>query len=275
MPQPSERRVALVTGSGRGIGRATATALGRTHALAIHYRRNEETARAAETALKAQGVETLLVKAELEKPEELEAMIAAINDKLGPVDTFVANAAAGVFRSVQETKRHQVLRTLDTIIASFVHLSQLITPTMRPGGRIVAVSGADSTFAVPAHGVIGASKAALESLVRSLAAELGPRGITANAVMPGPVLTDSSRMFWENDPGEAEVILSAIPARRFANPEDIAEVIAFLCSPAASYVSGVVIPVDGGLNAGGGPWGALQERSNRSHSATAKAAAKS
>jgi NAD(P)-dependent dehydrogenase (short-subunit alcohol dehydrogenase family) len=137
---------------------------------------------------------------------------------------------------------------------------------MPPGGRIVAVSGSDSRFAVVDHGLIGAAKAALESLVRNLAVELGPRGITVNAVMPGAVRTDSLDLAVDGAGAGAgatmvETILRSIPLGRFAEPADVASVIAFICSPGAAYISGATIVIDGGLSAGGGPWVPLQAAS--------------
>ena len=256
------RPVALVTGSGRGIGRATALRLAPTHDLVVHYRRDE--AAAAEVAKLAEdaAARTLLVRAELESEDDLDALVASVRESFGHLDVFIANAAAGAFRDALATKRHEVARTLQTIVASFVQLTQGIAPLMGPGGRIVAVSGTDSAYAVPAHALIGASKAALESLVRNLAVELGPRGITVNAVAPGPVATDSSALYYEHDPEAAQLLRASIPAGRFAQPEEIAEVIAFLASPAASFVNGTVLVADGGLSAGGGPWASLARRAN-------------
>jgi enoyl-[acyl-carrier protein] reductase III len=264
------RPVALITGSGRGIGRATALLLAPTHDLVVHYRRDESAAAEVAELAEEAGARTLLVRAELESEEDLDALLAAVRESFGRLDVFIANAAAGAFRDVLATKRHEVARTLQTIVASFVQLAQGIcaagtggeAPLMGEGGRIVAVSGTDSSFAVPAHALIGASKAALEALVRNLAVELGPRGITVNAVAPGPVETDSSALYYDRDPEAAEILRASIPAGRFARPEEIAEVIAFLASPAASFVNGTVLVADGGLSAGGGPWASLARRAD-------------
>jgi NAD(P)-dependent dehydrogenase (short-subunit alcohol dehydrogenase family) len=254
------RPVALVTGSGRGIGRATTLRLAATHDVVVHFRRDEAAAGKVAKLAEAEGARTLLVRAEMESEADLDALVAAVRDTFGRLDVFVANAAAGAFRDTLATSRYEVGRTLQTIVAGFVHLVQGVAPLMGAGGRIVAVSGTDSAYAVPAHALIGASKAALESLVRNLAVELGPRGITVNAVAPGPVATDSSARYYDRDPEAADILRAAIPAGRFADPAEIAEVIAFLTSPAASYVSGHVLVADGGLSAGGGPWALLAAR---------------
>lgn len=262
------RPVALVTGSGRGIGRATALRLAPSHDLLVHYRRDEQAAAQVADLARQLGATVQVVRAELESEQELAELVQGAERRFGHVDVFVANAAAGAFRDVLKTKRHEVERTLQTIVASFVQLSQGLAPLMPEGGRIVAVSGTDSTFAVPAHGLIGAAKAALESLVRCLAVELGPRGITVNAVAPGPVATDSSALYYDADPEGAEILREHVPVGRFGRPEDIAEVIAFLASPEAAYISGIVLVADGGLSAGGGPWAGLQRRSDRLRAAS-------
>ena len=182
--------------------------------------------------------------------------------RFGRVDAVVANAAAGAFVPISQAERRHVSRTLETIVVSFVELVRLVAPHLGPHGRIVAVSGTDSRFAVTDHGLIGAAKAALESLVRNLAVELGPTGTTVNAVVPGPVLTESLTFALEEGTYRgADEIRASIPLGRFADPSEVAAVIAFLCSPAASYVTGTTIVVDGGLAAGGGPWTTLQKAS--------------
>lgn len=256
------RRVALVTGSSRGIGRATMLALAPDHDVIVHYRRRPEEAEAAAAEAREVGARAVSAKAELESPAELEEMIGSAVAEFGRIDTFVANAAAGAFLPIIGSKPHHVERTFRTIVNSFTDLVRLILPHMPDGGRIVVVSGLDSRNAVVDHGLIGAAKAALESLVRNLAVELGDRQITVNAVEPGPVMTESLAYAHEQRlENEPDPVFDSIPLGRYAQPEDIANVIGFLCSEAAGYVSGTVLPVDGGLSAGGGPWTALQKKS--------------
>lgn len=249
-------RVALVTGSSRGIGKATALRLARDHAgIVVHYRRREAEAVTVAEELEAAGASVLTARAELEKDEDLSAMMAEIERKWGRLDTFVANAAAGAFKPMRDQEAHHLQRTYDTIVRSFVLLMSMAVPLMRPGGRVVVVSGLDSRVTVPLHGTIGAAKAALEALVRQYAVELAGRDITVNAVVPGSVATEAREMSRAKNPAMGEAVTRAIPLGRSAEPEEIANVIGFLCSPEASYVNGASIVVDGGISAAGAPWG--------------------
>lgn len=259
MSATGERRVALVTGSSRGMGRAIALALAPDHDVVVHYRRRPEEAAATVGAVRGLGARAIAVRAELEDPDDLAALAGRAVEEFGRVDAFVANAASGAFLPVLAAEHHHVERTFGTIVIGFADLLRLLIPHIPAGGRIVVVSGSDSWVGVANHGLIGAAKAALESLVRNLAIELGPRGITANAVLPGPTSTESFQYAIDHGPESlSEELLRSIPLGRFAEPEDVAAVIAFLCSPSARYVSGTSLPVDGGQLAGGGPWARLQ-----------------
>ncbi len=253
------RRVALVTGSSRGIGRATAIALAADHDVVVHYRRRREEAEEVAAAVRARGADAIAIRAELESEDDLQALADAIVERFGRLDALIASAAAGAFLPIVAAGHHHVERTFASIVTSFADLVRLLVPQMPDGGRIVVVSGSDSWVGVANHGLIGAAKAALESLVRNLAIELGPRNITANAVLPGATATESFEYAVDHGPEAlSKTILESIPLGRYAEPEDIAAVIAFLCSPAAAYVSGASLPVDGGQLAGGGPWVRLQ-----------------
>jgi enoyl-[acyl-carrier protein] reductase III len=220
----------------------------------VHFRRDQESAAETAALVVATGAQSLVVRAELESGDDLDELVRRSVDRFGHIDAVIANAAAGAFIGALQSQRHHVSRTMETIIGSFVHLVRAAEPYMPDGSRIVAVSGTDSAYAVPAHAVIGVAKAGLEALIRFYALELGKRGITANAVQPGPVATDSTRLYNSTYPDHEELLIKSIPLGRLARPEEIAGVIAFLCSPAACFISGAVIPVDGGLIAGGGPW---------------------
>jgi len=253
------RRVALVTGSSRGTGRAIASALAWDHDIVVHYRRRESDAVLAAEGMRALGARVIVQRAELEDPAELQSMVDAAVHEFGFIDSFIANAAAGAFVPLTHSKHHHVTRTFATIVTGFTDLIRYIIPHMPSGGRIVVVSGTDSTFAGNDHALIGAAKAALESLIRNLAVELGPRGITANAIVPGPIVTESLQHAIDVGVAElADLVMRSIPAGRLGEPEDMADVVRFLCSASARYVSGVAIPVDGGLSAGGGPGGLLE-----------------
>jgi enoyl-[acyl-carrier protein] reductase III len=151
-----------------------------------------------------------------------------------------------------EQKPHNVDLTFAISVDSFVAAVQAAVPLMRDGGRIVAISGIDSHQAMPRHGVLGAAKAAVESLVRELALELGPQRITVNGVSPGMIATDSSKLYVERTLGvpwpEAVPRLEAMtPVRRVGTVDDVSALVAFLASEAASFLTGQTIILDGGL----------------------------
>ena len=244
-------RIALVTGASRGIGRATAERFAREGAtVAVNYRRNADAAAETVEAITRQGARAVAIAADLESGEAIAAMFAEVRERFGALDFFVANAAATAFRPLLDTKPHHLERTFAITVSGFLRCVQEAVPLMEGReGAIVAVSGFDTLEAIPGHGTLGAAKAAMETMVRYLAAELAPKRLRVNAVNPGYVDTDSARFYAGPDFRRRfeEEWIPSIPAARLAAPEEIAGVIAFLCSSDASYVYGQTLLVDGGL----------------------------
>ena len=174
-----EGKRALITGGTRGLGRATALGFARAGAkLALNYRRDEQSAAATLAEVRALSPQSILVKADLEDEAQVRAMVARAADEFGALDIYIANAAATAFKPLLQTKPHNLSRTFNLSLGSFVAASQELSRVMVDGGRIAVVSGFDSVRYMEGHGALGAAKAALESIVRYLAFELGPRGIT-------------------------------------------------------------------------------------------------
>ena len=247
---PAPKAVALVTGGSRGIGRATALRLARDGAaVVVNYRSDETAASDAAAAIRAEGVEALPVCANLEDEAQIAAMFATIDQRFGHLDILVANAAATAFKPLLETKEHNLARTFGITVTGFVRCVQQAVPLMQErGGAVVAVSGFDTLRVLPGHGALASAKAAMEALVRYLAVELAPSRIRVNGVNPGYVETDSSRMYAgpEYESRVRPEWIANTPIGRIGCPEDIANVIAFLCSAESSFICGQTIIVDGG-----------------------------
>src|SRR5882757_7933233 len=253
-PAANGRPVALVTGSSRGIGRATTLLFAeRGCDVVVHYRREGEAAEAVAKEARAAGAEALVVQGDLVDSDVPGRLLGEVGDRFGRLDVLVANAAATAFKPLTEVTARHLDLTLRTVVQSFLLLSQGAVPLMagRPGS-IVGVSGIDSLRVVSNHGLLGAAKAAMEQLVRYLAVELAPHDIAVNSVLPGFVTTESARLWADTShPGGWEAFEAdqtvTVPAGRMAAPEEIAEIIAFLCSPAGRYIRGQTLIADGGV----------------------------
>ena len=234
-------RRALVTGGSRGIGKAIALRLAREGAstVAIGYFRADAAAEETANEIRALGAEPLLVRGNITSSRVAEQV-----DALGPLDVLVHNAATGVIRPALETEDKHWDWTLNANARALLALTRVAAPAMPRGSSIVAISSLGSVRVLENYSLVGTSKAALEALVRYLAVELGPRGIRVNAVSAGVVETGALEHF----PNRDEMLASGArnPAGRLVTPEDLAGVVAFLCSPEAEMIRGQTVVIDGG-----------------------------
>ena len=247
---PFINKIALVTGSGRGIGRAIALHFARNGAdVVINFFRNRAPAEETASEIEKMGRRVLPVKADVGNLDDLNRLFDETERTFGGLDIFVHNAASGYNRPVLEQKPKGWDWTMNINARSLLFSAQRCVPLMekRGGGKIISISSPGSNRVLPDYVVVGASKAAIESLTRYLAVELAPKNIIVNAVSPGIVETDALKHFDAlADRGILQKAIAATPAGRLATPEDVAGVVGFLCTPAASMIRGQVIVVDGG-----------------------------
>ena len=234
----------LVTGGSRGIGRAIALRFAARGAkrVAIGYLRNDRAAEETAEELRAAGTEPILVRGNVTSERVLEQVEA-----LGPLDVLVHNAATGVIRPALETEPKHWEWTLTANARALLDLARVTVPQMQSGSSIVGISSLGAQRVLENYALVGTSKAALESLVRYLAVELAPSGIRVNGVSAGVVETDALKHF----PNREEMVehsTKRTPVGRLVEPEDVADAVEFLCSPAAKMVCGQTLIVDGGFS---------------------------
>jgi enoyl-[acyl-carrier protein] reductase III len=250
-PLPFAGKIILVTGSGRGIGRAIALHFAHLGAdLVVNFFRNRTQAEATAQEIRALGRKALPVRANLGTDEGLDELFAAVEREFAGLDILVSNAASGYNRPVMEQKPKGWEWTMNINARALLFAAQRAVPLMekRGGGSIVAISSPGARLVLPDYVVVGASKAALEAITRYLAVELAPRNIVVNAVSPGMAETDALRYFDKIDTGGLlEQAKARTPAGQLVSPEDVARVVAFLCTPDARMIRGQVIVVDGGF----------------------------
>jgi 3-oxoacyl-[acyl-carrier protein] reductase len=242
-------KVALVTGGSRGIGAAIAKALADDGAdVAISYSASPDKATQVVNDLLGKGVRAHAFKADQANAKEVEALVKSVVERFGRLDILVNNA--GVFALGQVHDRANNLAELDHLFAVNVGgvaaAVRTAAPLMHDGGRIISIGsvvGDSSPF--PGIADYSATKAAILGYTRGWARDLGPRGITVNNVAPGPIATDMNP-----DDGEFAASQKAATALgRYGKPEEVAAAVAFLASPAAAYITGATLTVDGGFNA--------------------------
>jgi enoyl-[acyl-carrier protein] reductase III len=234
----------FVSGGTRGIGKAIALRFARAGVarVAVGYMRNDAAAEATAEELRATGAEPVLVRGNVASERVAEQV-----GELGPLRALVHNAATGVIRRALETEDKHWDWTLSANARALLTLALAAVPQMPPGSSIVGISSLGSTRVLENYVLVGASKAALESVVRYLAVELAPKGIRVNAVSGGVVETGALEHFPNRD-DMLSWSRKRTPAGRLVEPEDIAAAVEFLCSPSAEMVRGQTLVVDGGFS---------------------------
>ena len=240
-------RRALVTGGTRGIGRAISLRLARAgaHVLANHVR-DLESAASLQREATAEGLRLEVVRADLTSEKGVAKLMAAVDQFETPLAIFVHCAATGVHRPVDGLTLREFDWTFSLNVRAFFDLVHQLLPKFGPGASIVALSSEGAVRAVTHYTLVGASKGALESMVRHLAVELAPRGIRVNALSPGSVLTDAWKVLPDSEKRLAEAARRS-PTGRLTSLDEVAGAAHFLCSDAAAGVAGHTLVVDGGL----------------------------
>lgn len=241
-------RIAIVTGASRGIGAAIAKSLARNGAMVVvNYLRSHDAAESVVAEIKERGGQAIVVQADASDNGAVDQMLGAVKRSFGTPDTLVLNADAGLFRPTPISQ--QDCSTYEARLLSEMKLAIIPTKAVLPDmiamkrGSIIAVSSALCRTPVPGFSTLSVSKAALESFIRALAAEVGPLGVRVNAVEASLIETENSEVVPDR---QREELINWIPQRRFGKPDDVAGAVTFLASDLSSFVNGATVPVNGG-----------------------------
>ena len=241
-------KVALITGGSRGIGRAITLKLAEEGAdVVINFFRKKSTAESTAQEARDRGVKAHIIKANVGEPEQIGSMFDEIESQFGRLDILVNNAASGVARSALDLNDRGWDWTMDINARAFLLCAQRAARLMKSGGKMVSISSLGSRLVLPIYTAVGVSKAALEALTRYLAIELAPRGICVNGIAAGAVETETLKLYTA-DPNLPQTAWQTTPAGRIVKPEDIAELVAFLCSDRSNMIRGQIIVIDGGVS---------------------------
>src|SRR5438552_2190734 len=246
-------RVAIVTGSSRGIGRAIAQSLARAGAKVVVSSRKAEACGAVVAAIEKDGGSAIKVVCNVGHKDQLAALVAETRRQFGAIDILVCNAAVNpYFGPLADIPDEAYDRTMDSNVRSNLWLCQMALPDMaaRRDGSIVIISSIAGVKGTATLGAYAISKAADFQLARNLAVEWGKHNIRVNCIAPGLVKTDFARALWDN-PDLLQRRLRTTPLGRIGEPEDIAGLALFLASPSASFITGQTIIVDGGVTING------------------------
>ncbi|MEZ5358374.1 MAG: SDR family oxidoreductase [Candidatus Zixiibacteriota bacterium] len=246
--KPLEGKTAFVSGGTKGIGLATALGLAEQGAnVVINYFRSRDAADDAVEKIKKFGVECYAHRANIGKHDQIPPIFEKIKENFGGLDIMVSNAALGLFSSALTINDKAWHLAMNTNAQALLVCAQHAVAMMKNHGRIVALSSLGSQRYIPGYAAVGVSKAAIENIVKYLAIELAPRRITVNCVSGGFIDTNALSSF-PNYQDLIDEVVRRTPFDRIGTPEEIADVVVFLCGPKATWLTGQTIIVDGGYS---------------------------
>ncbi len=244
MSNDPERRVAIVTGAGRGIGAAIAVRLARDGLnILLTYQKSEEAAQAVREQILALGVDAHAVRIDAADPKEPAEVVGHAIERFGRLDVLVNNAGIYETASLLEATDEQFERAFAVNVRAAFLAARAAARVLPSGGRIINIGSIlGERVPLPRVGIYGATKFAINGFTRAWARDLGPKGITVNAIQPGPIDTDMNPA----DGKFAEYQRAMTSLRRYGKPEEVAEAVAFLASPQSQYITGAILNVNGG-----------------------------
>lgn len=246
--EKAKQKVALVTGGSRGIGESIAKRLARSGMkVVLNYNASREKAEAVAAAIRKEGGDAIIMACDVADPASVQTMFSEIKEKTGGVDILVNNAGVTKDTAMYRMTSDDWNQVISTNLSGTFHCIKAASFDMmkKKAGRIINMSSLSSFYGAPGQANYAASKAGIVGLTRCLASEFGPMNITVNAVIPGLIPTDMTSKIPQ---GKMDTLASKIPLKRLGGTEDIASLVDFLSSDAASYITGQVIMVDGGLS---------------------------
>jgi NAD(P)-dependent dehydrogenase (short-subunit alcohol dehydrogenase family) len=244
-----DNRIALVTGGGTGLGLAMGKALVRAGARVVITGRREEPLKQACAEL---GAQSAYIQHDVTDLPSIPALVEQLETRFGALDILINNAGINKKSPAVDTSDADLQLIVQTHLFGSFALSRECGRRMvaRANGSIIMIVSMTALFGVPGVSAYGAAKSALLGLTRVLAVEFSPHNVRVNAIAPGWIDSAMSRRAFEGDSARKQRILSRTPMARIGEPEDVGEAAVFLCSPAAKFITGVVLPVDGGVSVG-------------------------